>query len=111
MGDFEVSVGQRIKLARQRSGLTQEDLAAQISRTAESISNIERGLQEPGLRTIQSLAKALDLPVSEFFEFDEKVSSEERRQLEFKLRDLARSLSDRDLSIAVAQIKAFSSAK
>lgn len=111
MGDFEISVGQRIRLARQRAGLTQEELAGQISRTAESISNIERGLQEPNLRTIQSLAKALNLPVSEFFDFDEKASSEERQQLEFQLRDLARCLSDRDLSIAVAQIKAFSLAK
>lgn len=108
MEELELSIGQRIRLARQRAGLTQEDLAAQISRTAESISNIERGLQEPNIRTMQSLAKALDIPVTEFFEFaDDSSSPDERRQLEFQLRDIGRRLSDRDLFIAVAQLQAF----
>ena len=112
MGDLEISIGQRIRLARQRAGLTQEDLAAQMSRTAESISNIERGLQEPNIRTMQSVARALDIPVTEFFEFaEDSSSSEERRRLEFQLRDIGRRLSDRDLSIAVTQLRAFLSVK
>jgi len=108
MGNLEISIGQRVRLARQRAGLTQEDLAARISRTVESISNIERGLQEPNFRTMQNLAMALDIPVIEFFEFSEdSSSSDERRQLEFQLRDIGRRLSDRDLAIAVTQLQAF----
>jgi len=67
-GDFEKNLGQKIRVARQRAGLTQEDLAARISRTPESISNIERGQQEPGIKTVQSLANVLGLPLSELFE-------------------------------------------
>jgi transcriptional regulator with XRE-family HTH domain len=72
--DFEKNLGQKIRLARQRAGLTQEDLAARVSRTPESISNIELGLQEPGIKIIQSLAKALGLPLSELLELSEAVS-------------------------------------
>lgn len=105
--DFEKNLGQKIRLARQRAGLTQEDLAARVSLTPESISNIERGQQEPGIKTVQSLAKALGLPVAELVETSEELaSSAERLQMEFQLRDLARGLSDRDLAVAVAQIQA-----
>jgi transcriptional regulator with XRE-family HTH domain len=93
--DFEKNLGQKIRLARQRAGLTQEDLAARISRTPESISNIERGLQEPGIKTIQRLAKALGLPLLELLEVSEEpAASPQRLQMEFQLRDLARGLSD-----------------
>lgn len=110
--DFEKNLGQKIRLARQRAGLTQEDLAARVSRTPESISNIERGQQEPGIKTVQSLAKALGLPLSELFEpFDELAMSPQRAQMEFQLRDLARGLTDRDLAVAVAQIQSLLTVK
>lgn len=105
--DFEKNLGQKIRLARQRAGLTQEDLAARVSRTSESISNIERGQQEPGIKTVQSLAKALGLPVSELVESSEEpTASAQRLQMEFQLRDMARGLTDRDLAVALAQIQA-----
>jgi transcriptional regulator with XRE-family HTH domain len=105
-GDFEKNLGSKIRIARQRAGLTQEELAARVARTPESVSNIERGQQEPSIRTIQSLARELGVPVSEFFEDDESSSatSGQRLELEFRLRDLARGLTDRDLAIAVAQV-------
>lgn len=104
-GDFEKNLGQKIRIARQRAGLTQEDLAARISRTSESISNIERGQQEPGIKTVQSLAEVLGLPISEFFETSDNSGIDESRlEMEFRLRDLARGLTDRDLAVAVAQI-------
>lgn len=108
VGEFERNLGQKIRIARQRAGLTQEDLAGRISRTSESISNIERGLQEPGIKTVQSLAAVLGLPVSEFFEAPNSLGIDESRlEMEFRLRDLARGLSDRDLAVAVAQIEVF----
>jgi transcriptional regulator with XRE-family HTH domain len=105
-GDFEKNLGQKIRIARQRAGLTQEDLAARISRTSESISNIERGQQEPGIKTVQSLAEVLGLPISEFFEASDSLGIDKARlEMEFRLRDLARELTDRDLAVVVAQIE------
>jgi transcriptional regulator with XRE-family HTH domain len=105
-GDFEKNLGSKIRIARQRAGLTQEELAARVARTPESISNIERGQQEPSIKTVQSLARELGVPVAEFFEDDERGSgtNEQRIEMEFRLRDLARELTDRDLAVAVAQV-------
>ena len=111
-GDFEKNLGQKIRLARQRAGLTQEELAARIFRAPESISNIERGQQEPGIKTVQSLVNVLGLPVSELFESLEGLEiSAERAQMEFQLRDLARGLTDRDLAVAIAHIQALLTTK
>jgi transcriptional regulator with XRE-family HTH domain len=102
----ENGFGQKLRLARQRAGMTQEDLAARISRTPESISNIERGLQEPGIKTVQSLAMALGLPLSELLVSpQEEQLTPKRMQMEFQLRDLARGLTDRDLAIALGHVQ------
>ena len=86
--------------------MTQEDLAARISRTPESISNIERGLQEPGIKTVQSMAVTLGTPLSELLVSPEEENlTPKRMEMEFQLRDLARGLSDRDLAIAVGHVQ------
>jgi transcriptional regulator with XRE-family HTH domain len=107
-GDFEKLLGQKIRIARQRAGLTQEELAGRIARTSESISNIERGQQEPSIKTIQSLARELNVPMAEFFDDvadNNTTANRQRLEMEFRLRDLARGLTDRDLAVAVAQIQ------
>ena len=103
------SLGLKVQAARHRTGLTQEELASRISRTAESVSNIERGLHLPTLETLIDLGRALGVPIAEFFDEAEgtPLISRERRVLEARLREVGRSLSDRDLAVAVAQAKVF----
>ncbi|WP_084306146.1 hypothetical protein [Bradyrhizobium sp. ARR65] len=68
--------------------------------------------QEPGIKTVQSSANVLGLPVSELFESLEGLEiSAERAQMEFQLRDLARGLTDRDLAVAIAHIQALLTTK
>jgi transcriptional regulator with XRE-family HTH domain len=109
-GDFEKTLGLKIRVARQRAGLTQEELAGRIGRTPESISNIERGQQEPSIKTLHKLGRELGVPVAEFFEepiHESTGASMERAELELRLRELARTLTDSDLAVAVAQIGMF----
>jgi transcriptional regulator with XRE-family HTH domain len=102
----EKHLGRKIRLGRKRAGLTQEELAARVFLTPESISNIERSLKEPGIKTLRSLAKALGVPLSELLDQSEESGlSPERLRLEFQLRDLARQLGDRDLTVVVKQIE------
>ena len=108
-GDFEKTLGLKIRVARQRAGLTQEDLAGRIGRTSESISNIERGQQEPSIKTLYALGRELGVPVAEFFEepiFKPSDASMARAEMELRLRELARTLTDRDLAVAVTQVAA-----
>ncbi len=53
------AIGGRIKAARERKHLTQEDLAAIVDLSPTHISVIERGVKPPKLATFVSIANAL----------------------------------------------------
>lgn len=53
------AIGARIKAARERAGMTQEDLAAELEMSPTHISVLERGLKAPKLETLVNIANAL----------------------------------------------------
>ena len=53
------AIGQRIKLAREAKGLTQEQLAEIVSLSASHISVIERGIKTPRLETFVEILNIL----------------------------------------------------
>lgn len=53
------AIGARIKAARERAGMTQEDLAADLEMSPTHISVLERGLKAPKLETLVNIANAL----------------------------------------------------
>lgn len=102
-------VGAKVKAARLKRGLTQERLGELVEKTAESISNIERGHVLPPLDTLQSLAQHLDVAMSFFFEDMEertRPTTRNRMELEHRLRALGEELTDNDLRLAVAVVEA-----
>jgi transcriptional regulator with XRE-family HTH domain len=60
-----VFIGEKLKQARTRRLLTQEELAEKAGISAATVVNIERNNQEPHFRTIRKLAKALDVDPTE----------------------------------------------
>jgi DNA-binding XRE family transcriptional regulator len=56
-----VYIGERLKEARTRKLLTQEELAELAGVSPSTVVNIERNNAEPHFRTIRKLAKALDV--------------------------------------------------
>ena len=89
-------------------GLTQEALGEKVEKTAESISNIERGQVLPPLDTLHRLAQQLDVPMAYFFEdIDQPRSvSRNRLELEHRLRGLGADLTNEELRLAVAVVEA-----
>ena len=55
------AIGQRIKTARERKGLTQEQLAEQVDLSPMHVSVIERGVKLPKLETLINIANVLDV--------------------------------------------------
>lgn len=55
------AVGRRIKAAREKAGLTQEDLAAKANLSTTHISCIERGVKPPKLDTFVTIANAIGI--------------------------------------------------
>ena len=53
------AIGARIKAAREKAGMTQEDLAAALEMSPTHISVIERGVKSPKLETLVNIANAL----------------------------------------------------
>lgn len=59
------TLGERIKAARIRSGMTQEQLAAVLNTTKAAVSRYEAGKREPHLEQLSKIAKATNTYVSE----------------------------------------------
>lgn len=60
--------GQKIRIARERKGLTLAQLAEQVGKTAPYISDIERGNRRGSYETLERIAKVLGLKVDEIRE-------------------------------------------
>ena|SRR5512134_1382979 len=101
-------VGLRIKLARRRRGLSQEELAERVDRSTEAISSIERGRTLPNFVTLERLARALGVSVREFFDIGPESARDNpwRSRMIVDLVDAANSLNDGDLELALEQVQA-----
>ena len=53
-------IGENIKAIRQSKNMTQEELAAKIYTTRQTVSNYEKGRSDPDLETIRRIAEALE---------------------------------------------------
>lgn len=60
--------GAKIRLLRENAGLTQEELAEKCPVNAASISNIERGVFQPRVKTAHAIAAALGVTVADLRE-------------------------------------------
>lgn len=65
--DICVLLGRRIRELRKAKGWRQIDLATHSGVHEVHISDLERGSREAGIRTLQSLAQALDVKLADMF--------------------------------------------
>ena len=70
---FQVALGKAVKARREELGLTQEELANEADLHQRWISNLECGWRNPSLRSIQRLARGLDLTPSELLARGERL--------------------------------------
>lgn len=67
---FYKKLGRRIKVLRERAGLTQEKLAEESGISLDYMGKIEVSINKPGLKTILKLADALKIEPFELLKFD-----------------------------------------
>jgi len=58
---LNVAIGNRIRISREKSGLTQEELAERLDLSTQFISTIERGVAGASLETIINLCDVLNV--------------------------------------------------
>jgi len=86
---FYQSLGERIKISRQKAGFKQEALADSLKLSRASIINIEKGRQHPPIHTLFDIAKILNVEISELlpvFSSSETISSEWKKVISKELK-------------------------
>lgn len=59
------AIGHNIKICRERTGISEEELALKIRVGTQTIRRYESGEQTPNMQTILKISTALDVPASE----------------------------------------------
>ncbi len=65
---IDVHVGSRIRLRRALMGLSQERLGEALGLTFQQVQKYERGINRVGASRLYDLSRALDVPISFFFD-------------------------------------------
>lgn len=65
--NLEVAIGRQVRELRKRRRMTGADLAAQTELSVGMLSKIENGVISPSLSTLQTLARALQVPLTQLF--------------------------------------------
>lgn len=68
-------LGKRVRTLRERRGLTQEALEDKTGVNTKYISAMERGQKNATIKTLEKLAKGLDVELYELFLFTEEPGS------------------------------------
>ena len=100
--DNKKLIGARIKELRRKAGLTQEQLAERVGLDARHLSRLEVGKHFPSLDSLELLAKELQAPLVEFFQFP---SDEAPAALRTYLTQFAKRANETQLRLAVKAIK------
>ncbi|ACP25216.1 transcriptional regulator, XRE family [Sinorhizobium fredii NGR234] len=73
---LEVAIGHEVRAFRKKLGITVSDVAAATDISVGMLSKIENGNTSPSLTTLQTLARALGVPITSFFRgFEEEHSA------------------------------------
>ncbi len=70
-GEADADLGREMRRVRKTRGLSLEEVARRAGVSTGLVSQIERGIVSPSIRSLRQLSKALDVPVSWFFHADE----------------------------------------
>ena len=66
-----IGLGNNIKKMREKIGMTQAELGEKIGVSGVAIMRYEKDLREPNINTLQKIASALDVPVTQLLPLDE----------------------------------------
>ncbi|MFB4274514.1 helix-turn-helix domain-containing protein [Nonomuraea sp. MTCD27] len=71
------ALGGRIRELRKRAGLTLDSVADAAQISASLLSRVERGVAQPSLPTLRTIARALGVPIAALFEGEDRSTASE----------------------------------
>ncbi|MBI2891825.1 MAG: helix-turn-helix domain-containing protein [Nitrospirae bacterium] len=87
--ELGLRLGARIRALRERGGVTQVQLAERASIGIETVSRLERGIENPTIGILETVCRALNVDIHELFEraysVEEYIRKQEVRQIAERL--------------------------
>lgn len=99
-------VGRHIATYRKQQKISQEKLAEKTHIIFNTISNIERGIGDPKLSTLMSIAEALNIPLCELLDFAQIQHQQASDGLRDNIFKLITGFDQRYLETAFEQLHA-----
>lgn len=78
----QTEIGQRIRRARERIGLSQEEFANAVNKDQRAISEYENGKRKVSASELSSFASVLSVPISYFYEGDFQIDEIDQMMLQ-----------------------------
>ncbi len=69
-----MEIGKKIKRLREAKGMTAKEVISSVDMGAAMYSRIENSVNEPSISTLEKIAKALGVKLSDFFDTDDKMA-------------------------------------
>jgi len=69
-----MEIGKKIKTIREAKGMTAKEVISAVDMGAPMYSRIENGVNEPSLSTLEKIAKALGIKLSDLFDDEDKLA-------------------------------------
>ena len=69
-----MDIGKKIKTIREAKGMTAKEVISAVGMGAPMYSRIENGVNEPSLSTLEKIAKALGIKLSDFFDDEDTLT-------------------------------------
>ncbi|MCX5905342.1 MAG: helix-turn-helix transcriptional regulator [Proteobacteria bacterium] len=95
--DTKQMIGVRIAEMRSTKGMTQEHLAGKMGISSKYLSSIERGKENPTLKTLITLSEALNVDLGELFRFVQFEDASKRKSI---VTSLVNNADDEQLRLA-----------
>jgi transcriptional regulator with XRE-family HTH domain len=73
MKSVHSQIGNRIRQYRRRAGLSQEKLALNAGLTVSFLGDVERGVKNASLESLEKLLGAMGITVLEFFDYETEI--------------------------------------
>ncbi|WP_041580694.1 helix-turn-helix domain-containing protein [Bacillus sp. 1NLA3E] len=96
------TIGQNIKLCRERQNITQQELARKIRVGLQTVEKFESGERRPDTQTILNISTVLDIPASELLEKEFQLSPS---GIDHETEQLVREIGTKKAKLVLRKIK------
>ena len=92
------SLGNQIKILRNKSGISQHDLAKNLNLSRASVVNIEKGRQHPSLHLLIDLTRIFNIQITDLLDISSitNFQNDSLRSIKTKIKESSKNKDDQE---------------